>query len=82
MINHDFVRTISIIKELAKGKTLSVGTFTLGMGEDMSVGFLCVYGMGEGTMAVSSMTLDELNSFLNKHEIGLVIPTYRELSGL
>ena len=52
MINHDFVRTISIIKELAKGKTLVVGDFTLGMGEDMSVGFL--YDVGDSVNVVTS----------------------------
>lgn len=81
MINkQDVIRTVSIIKELALGKTLKMGNFTLAMGEDMSVGFL--YEIDGENRVVSSMTLEELNAVLNKHEIGVVIPTYRELLGL
>ena len=63
------VRTMSVLGLLLKGKYLSVGHVTLAMGEDMSVGFLY------GGSVVSSMRLDELNTFLNIMDIGIVIPS-------
>lgn len=76
MINpYEMIRTLSIVKQLSQGKTLTIDGFTIGMGKDMSIG--CVMTNSDGQkyiMGLTTMDLRELNEALNRHNIGNMIP--------
>lgn len=72
------VRTLSIVQQLAQGKWLHLPNGQkIGMGQDMSVGF--VFTMSDGAEHIgglSTMDLCQLNKLLNEHNIGMAIPNY------
>ena len=76
MVNYDLSRTLSIVKEFAKGKRLTLPIGTLAMGEDLSIGFLMTnLNTGEERVGgLQDLTLKELNGLLNKYEIGFPLP--------
>lgn len=73
MDKHQFARTMSIIKELAKGKRLTVGRHTLVMGDDMTIGFLMTRRDGS-EFVTSSITLKGVNDLCEQYEVGMAIP--------
>ena len=72
----DHVRTLSIVQQLAAGKRLTLPTGqVIGMGEDMSIGFLIQRADGEERVAgLSTMDLAQLNRLLNEYDIGMLMP--------
>ena len=77
MEREDLTRTLSIVQQLAQGKRLTLPTNqVIGMGEDMSIGFLIQHADGEERIAgLSIMDLAQLNQLLNEYNIGLAIPS-------
>lgn len=72
----DLPRTLAIVRELAQGKHLVLPCGKLGMGEDLSIGFLLDDGHGHQTIAgLSTMDLRELDQLLTRHGIGFPIPS-------
>ena len=69
-------RTIFIIREMAEGKTLKLSDgFTVGMGEDMSIGYLISHEDGSTTIGgLSTLSLCELNTLLNYHDVWGILP--------
>lgn len=67
----DITRTLSIVRELAHGKTVKLPSgFTLVMGTDMTIGF----GHGEKNRPdfvshINDMSLRQLHELLNRHQI-------------
>ena len=75
MNNPDHIRTLSIVRKLAEGKTLKIGDFTIGMGADMSIGCIMTNPDGEQHIGgLSTMDLAQFNKLLNEHNIGSIIP--------
>lgn len=76
MEREDHIRTLSIVQQLAQGKRLTLPTGqVIGMGEDMSIGFLIQRAGGEECIAgLSTMDLAQLNRLLNEYDIGMAIP--------
>jgi len=69
-----FFRTLSIVKQLATGKFLSLPeSRRIGMGENMEIGYL-IRLAGEEDRVVGELTLKDLNDICEKHGIGFVIP--------
>lgn len=71
----DIVRTLAVLRELSKGHTLWLpfSGQELGMGNDMSVGF--VYDMDtKGKRIVNDFSLSEINDLLEKNDVGLPLP--------
>lgn len=73
-VNHDIVRTLSIVRELAQGKRLNLEVGTVAMGQDMSIGFIHTKEGEDFVSGLSTMDLCELNKLLNTHNIGMAIP--------
>lgn len=74
-LNFERSRTLQIVKLLAKGKRLSLPDGTqIGMGEDMSIGFVLTGSDGVETIGgLSTMDLSQLNTILNQEEISFPI---------
>lgn len=73
--NHELARTLSIVKELAMGKTLHLPDgYRIGMGQDMSIGYLHTLRGEDYVSGLATMDLAQLNHLLNEHEIGNAIP--------
>ena len=71
----DMVRTISVVRELALGKILTLGNgLGIMMGADMSIGSVIDVERRKMVAGLSTMDLCELNDLLNKHGIGHAIP--------
>lgn len=71
---------MAIVHELAQGKRLAVNSFFIAMGEDMSIGVEIVGSDGERHIGgLSTMDLAQLNSLLNKHNIGMPLPGTSDL---
>lgn len=67
-------RTISIVKQLADGKILKLPCGEIGMGEDMSIGFL--YTREDGSQVIGGLAtidLKQLNDLLIKYEVSIII---------
>lgn len=71
----EVLRTMSIVNQLAKGKTLTLEEgYVIGMAEDMTIGFVITNSNGdEDISSISELTLRELNNLLNKYEIYIII---------
>jgi hypothetical protein len=66
---------MAIVKEMLKGKHVKTPIGEIGMGEDMSIGFVMYHESGAITIGgLSTMDLAQLNRLLNDYNIGLVIP--------
>jgi len=66
-------RTLSVVRQLAKGKQLTLSeSLTLGMGENMAIGF--VYKFNSGEKVVDDLSLSQLNALLEQYEVFAVIP--------
>lgn len=83
-INHEHGRTIAIVKELAKGRRLTLdedGNKVLAMGEDMTIGFLAHKETDEGLEKIVLPPLDGpidlagLNKLLNEYDVSFPIPS-------
>lgn len=72
-MNDQIVRTLSIVRELSKGKRLVVGKWTLVMGDDMTIGFLMKRSDGS-EFVTSSLTLKGVNDLCEEYGIGMAIP--------
>ncbi|MCP4394873.1 MAG: hypothetical protein GY804_11505 [Alphaproteobacteria bacterium] len=63
-----YIRTISVIKQLSEGKTIEIEGLKIGMGIDMSIG---VVGKDKNNTSwlfgYSTINLTELNSLLNNN---------------
>lgn len=71
----DIPRTLAIIGELARGKRLILPIGSIGMGADMSIGFLLSDGRGHDTVGgLSTMDLKQLDELLTQHNIGFPVP--------
>lgn len=69
-----FARTMSIVRQLAKGKQLTLSDrIKLGMGEKMEVGFVIRWHDGHETIA-DDLSLRQLNELLEEYGIGIAIP--------
>ena len=76
VINEDdfegqFNRTIVVVEYLAGGKTLKVGEYKIGMGSDMSIGFMHTRDGIDYVDGLSTMDLRQLNEVLNDCSITL-----------
>ena len=71
----DINRTFSILREFREGKQLLLPNGQrIGMGIDLSIGFIYDYGNGrEGIGGMATLDLKELNKVLTKHNIGFAI---------
>lgn len=69
-------RTLSVVKELARGRQLILPDGrVVAMGEDMSIGFVITDSNGEDCIgSLSTMDLRRLNRLLDENDIGKVIP--------
>jgi len=66
-------RTLSVVRQLAKGKQLTLSeSLTLGMGENMAIGF--VYKFNSEEKVVDDLSLSQLNALLEQYEVFAVIP--------
>jgi len=66
-------RTLSVVRQLAKGKQLTLSeSLTLGMGENMAIGF--VYKFNSEEKVVDDLSLSQLNDLLEQYEVFAVIP--------
>lgn len=75
--NPDIARTLSIVKELAMGKTLNLPDGSrIGMGTDMSIGYLYEIRGEERIAGLSTMDLAQFNHLLNNFGIGNAIPKF------
>ena len=76
MLSYDFGCTLAIVRELAQGKRLTLSDgLVIGMGEDMSIGFVIVGSDGSEHIAgLSTMDLCQLNQLLKRYDVGMVIP--------
>ena len=76
---HDFARTMSIVRELYKGKTLKLKDgMELAMTDDLKIGFTMKDSKGELVIGnLSTIDLCTLNKILDRNEIGIVIPKVR-----
>ena len=76
-MNNHMARTLAIVNLLANGKQLTIPKLgTIAMGKDMTIGL--VFKKSDGTeyiFGLSTMDLAELNSLLDRYEIGMPIPT-------
>ena len=55
---------------MSEGKQLDVGDFKIGMGEDLSIGFVMSNSKGETSISgFSDLTVKQLNSLLDKHNV-------------
>lgn len=71
-------RTLSIVRQMAKGRLLTLpDSHVVGMGEDMTVGFVVTIRGEEGVSSISEMTLRELDELLTKADVGFPIPSAR-----
>lgn len=62
-------RTLAVVKELMKGKTITLDDFTIGMGDDMRIGVIAENQetKEKWILGLSTMDLCELNNLLTKH---------------
>jgi len=75
-MRHDIARTLSVVKELADGKRLTLNDgLILAMGEDMSIGYVAKIDGEEFISGLAVLDLANLNKVLTKFKIGPVIPT-------
>ena len=76
MINNpQLTRTLSIVRELAKGRTLRLSDYEIGMAEDLTIGIVMRNSKGEKSIGgLSSMDLKCLNNLLEENDIRFVIP--------
>jgi len=72
-MDHQIARTLAILHEMSKGRMLKLtGTWSIGMvADDMAVGMLS----DDGSLLLAEMTLSQLNASLNRHGVGMPIPT-------
>lgn len=74
-VPHEVARTISIIRELAAGKvlTMPVNGVRIGMDEKYNLGILMEHE--DGSLGVyMQLPFSSLNHLLNANEIGMVVP--------
>ena len=77
-LDYQYGRTMSIIGELRKGKQLSLPDGSLAMGVNFSIGYVLTDQDGNQTIGgLVDFSIKELNSLLNYHNIGMVIPNLR-----
>jgi hypothetical protein len=62
----DIVRTLSVVNQLASGKRLHVPDGIIGMGEDMSIGYM----HGERISGLATIDLAQLDQISTKYGIG------------
>lgn len=72
-MKYEHVRTLSIVRELAQGKTIVLDGYTFAMGEDMTIGVVMTGSDGSHIGGLSTVDLAQLNRLLNKNGIGMVI---------
>lgn len=67
----EIYRTLSVLKQMADGRILRLPIGMIGMGEDMTIGFILTHEDGTQTIGgLSTLDLKQLNQLLNKYEIG------------
>lgn len=73
--DHEIARTLSIVQQMAQGKRLHLPNGQkIGMGEDMSIGFVITKANGVAHIGgLSTMDICQLNRLLNEHNIGMAI---------
>lgn len=67
-----FARTMSVVRQLAKGKHLRLGDIKIGMGEDMTIGFVTEWL--DGVRITDDLSIKHLNDLCEMYEIAMVIP--------
>jgi hypothetical protein len=77
--DYDICRTLSIVRELSLGKTLTLPSgHTIGMGDDLSIGYIMTdHKGGQFIGGLATMDLKALNRILTENDIGMVIPSGR-----
>ena len=78
MINEDTARTLSILREMAKGKFVRIHNHLYTLTDDM---FIAIQGtrkkdgeIEDILIPLQDMTLWNFNNYLNLHKIGHAIP--------
>lgn len=73
----DINRTLAIVKQLSQGKKLNLPNgYKIGMGVDMSIGFVMIDSTGkEGIGGLSTMDLKQLDQLLTAWNINHPLPT-------
>lgn len=76
VVNYNLARTLSIVRELALGRRLTLPIGIIAMGEDLTIGFLMTnVDTGEERVGgLQDLTLKELNGLLEKYSIGIPVP--------
>ena len=69
-MRHDIARTLSVVKELADGKRLTLNDgLILAMGEDMSIGYVAKIDGEEFISGLAVLDLANLNKVLTKFQL-------------